>query len=73
MEIHGGVIVKRCQGCSQVNGGHCRVYRSPVVKWSPGKVCLMASHVNVAEKKKTKILDPGKASKKGSSKREKHD
>ena len=49
MEVHGGVIVKRCQGCSQVNDGRCRVYRNPVAKWSPGRVCLMASHVNIVE------------------------
>jgi len=47
-------IVPECNGCNRIEGEYCQVYINPSVKWSYGKKCPMASHIEIEVKNTTK-------------------
>lgn len=45
-------VIDACTGCNRIINGYCTAYINPKVKWSNGKTCPLASHI---ERKKTNI------------------
>jgi len=46
-------IVEECEGCSRIDNGYCSAYINPKAKWSAGKQCPLASHL---EAKKVEVV-----------------
>jgi len=59
-------VIDKCVGCKNITEGNtCMIYVSPIGRWSIGG-CGMASHIKKEAEVKAKMVNPIKASKRGS-------
>ena len=62
-------LVEKCEGCSRIEemptGQYCTVYAQPAEQWALG-LCNMATHIKLESDETQKMLNPLKASKRGS-------
>ncbi len=61
-------IIEKCDGCSRVEewptGKYCTTYGMPVEQWKIG-LCNMATHIKLETEETQKMINPLKASKRG--------
>lgn len=62
-------IVEACEGCTHIvefpTGRYCDAYMDTSIKWAYG-MCNFATHIQPEKKQEAKMLNPLKASKRGS-------
>jgi hypothetical protein len=40
-------IIDKCVGCDRIDNGYCQAYIYPAVKWKDGRICPLATHVQI--------------------------